>query len=212
MLNVVVVEDNDAIREGLKILIDGTEGYSCIGAFEDCESMLKQIKKLNPDVMLMDLAMPGMGGIEGIKKVKETLPELTILVLTIYEENDRIFDALVAGASGYLIKKTPPSKLLEAIKEAYEGGAPMSAQIARKVIEYFQNPKSTIQHKNEYVLTPREKEILSGLVEGHNFKAIADSLFISIETVRFHFRNIYKKLHVHSQSEAVAKAIKEGLI
>jgi DNA-binding NarL/FixJ family response regulator len=212
MLNVVVVEDNDAIREGLKILIDGTEGYSCIGAFEDCESMLKQIKKLNPDVMLMDLAMPGMGGIEGIKKVKAILPELTILVLTIYEENDRIFDALVAGASGYLIKKTPPSKLLEAIKEAYEGGAPMSAQIARKVIEYFQNPKSTIQHKNEYVLTPREKEILSGLVEGHNFKAIADSLFISIETVRFHFRNIYKKLHVHSQSEAVAKAIKEGLI
>ena len=212
MLNVVVVEDNDAIREGLKILIDGTEGYSCIGAFEDCESMLKQIKKLNPDVMLMDLAMPGMGGIEGIKKVKAILPELTILVLTIYEENDRIFDALVAGASGYLIKKTPPSKLLEAIKEAYEGGAPMSAQIARKVIEYFQNPKSTIQHKNEYILTPREKEILSGLVEGHNFKAIADSLFISIETVRFHFRNIYKKLHVHSQSEAVAKAIKEGLI
>ena len=212
MLNVVVVEDNDAIRDGLKILIDGTEGYSCIGAFEDCESMLKQIKKLNPDVMLMDLAMPGMGGIEGIKKVKAILPELTILVLTIYEENDRIFDALVAGASGYLIKKTPPSKLLEAIKEAYEGGAPMSAQIARKVIEYFQNPKSTIQHKNEYVLTPREKEILSGLVEGHNFKAIADSLFISIETVRFHFRNIYKKLHVHSQSEAVAKAIKEGLI
>ncbi len=212
MLNVVVVEDNDAIRDGLRILIDGTEGYACVGAFEDCESMLKQIKKLNPDVLLMDLAMPGMGGIEGIKKVKAILPELTILVLTIYEENDRIFDALVAGASGYLIKKTPPSKLLEAIKEAYEGGAPMSAQIARKVIEFFQNPKSTVQHKNEYVLTPREKEILSGLVEGHNFKAIADSLFISVETVRFHFRNIYKKLHVHSQSEAVAKAIKEGLI
>ena len=212
MLNVVVVEDNNAIRDGLKILIDGTEGYACVGAFEDCESMLKNIKKLSPDVMLMDLAMPGMGGIEGIKKVKEILPDLTILVLTIYEENDRIFEALVAGASGYLIKKTPPSRLLDAIKEAYEGGAPMSAQIARKVIEFFQNPKSAIQHKNDYVLTPREKEILSGLVEGHNFKAIADSLFISIETVRFHFRNIYKKLHVHSQSEAVAKAIKEGLI
>jgi DNA-binding NarL/FixJ family response regulator len=212
MLNVVVVEDNNAIRDGLKILIDGTEGYACIGAFEDCETMLKHIKKLSPDVMLMDLGMPGMGGIEGIKKVKVILPDLTILVLTVYEENDRIFDALCAGASGYLIKKTPPSKLLDAIKEAYEGGAPMSAQIARKVIEFFQNPKSSVQHKNDYVLTPREKEILSGLVEGHNFKAIADSLFISIETVRFHFRNIYKKLHVHSQSEAVAKAIKEGLI
>ena len=116
MLNVVVVEDNDAIRDGLKILIEGTEGYACVGAFADCESMLKQIKKLTPDVMLMDLAMPGMGGIEGIKKVKAILPELTILVLTIYEENDRIFDALVAGASGYLIKKTPPSKLLGLIK------------------------------------------------------------------------------------------------
>ncbi len=212
MLKVVVVEDNNAIRDGLKILIDGTEGYLCIGAFVECESMLKNIKKLEPDVLLMDLGLPGMGGIEGIKKVKMILPDLTILVLTIYEENDRIFDALCAGASGYLIKKTPPSKLLEAIKEAYEGGAPMSSQIARKVIEFFQNKKTTSPHKNDYVLTPREKEILSGLVEGHNFKAIADSLFISIETVRFHFRNIYRKLHVHSQSEAVAKAIKEGLI
>ncbi len=212
MINVAVVEDNNAIREGLKILIDGTEGYQCIGAFADCESMLKNIKKINPDVMLMDLGMPGMGGIEGIKKVKILLPDLTILVLTIYEENERIFDALCAGASGYLIKKTPPSKLLDAIKEASEGGAPMSAHIARKVIEFFQNQKTTAPQKNIYVLTPREKEILSGLVEGHNFKAIADSLFISIETVRFHFRNIYKKLHVHSQSEAVAKAIKEGLI
>ena len=137
MLKVVVVEDNNAIRDGLKILIDGTEGYSCIGAFVECESMLKNIKKLEPDVLLMDLGLPGMGGIEGIKKVKMILPDLTILVLTIYEENDRIFDALCAGASGYLIKKTPPSKLLEAIKEAYEGGAPMSSQIARKVIEFF---------------------------------------------------------------------------
>jgi DNA-binding NarL/FixJ family response regulator len=212
MLKVVVVEDNNAIRDGLKILIDGTEGYLCIGAFVECETMLKNIKKLEPDVLLMDLGLPGMGGVEGIKKVKALLPDLTILVLTIYEENDRIFDALCAGASGYLIKKTPPSRLLEAIKEAYEGGAPMSSQIARKVIEFFQNKKTLSPHKNEYVLTPREKEILSGLVEGHNFKAIADSLFISIETVRFHFRNIYRKLHVHSQSEAVAKAIKEGLI
>ena len=212
MIKVVVVEDNSPIRDGLKILIDGTEDYSCIGAFAECESMLKNIKKLEPDVLLMDLGLPGMGGIEGIKKVKVLLPDLTILVLTIYEENDRIFDALCAGASGYLIKKTPPSKLLEAIKEAYEGGAPMSSQIARKVIEFFQNKKTASPHKNDYVLTPREKEILSGLVEGHNFKAIADSLFISIETVRFHFRNIYRKLHVHSQSEAVAKALKEGLI
>jgi DNA-binding NarL/FixJ family response regulator len=211
MIKVVVVEDNDSIREGLKILINGTEGYNCAASYSDCESMLRNIKKLSPDVLLMDIGLPGMNGIEGIKKVKLIIPELAILILTIYEENDLIFDALCAGACGYLVKKTPPSKLLEAIREAHEGGAPMSSHIARKVIDFFQKKPASSQ-KSNYDLTPREKEILSGLVEGHNFKAIADSLFISIETVRFHFRNIYKKLHVHSQSEAVAKAIKEGLI
>jgi len=211
MIKVVVVEDNDSIREGLNILINGTEGYNCIACYSDCESMLKNINKFSPDVLLMDIGLPGMNGIEGIKKVKLMIPELAILILTIYEENDLIFDALCAGACGYLVKKTPPSKLLEAIREAHEGGAPMSSHIARKVIDFFQKKPASSQ-KSNYDLTPREKEILTGLVEGHNFKAIADSLFISIETVRFHFRNIYKKLHVHSQSEAVAKAIKEGLI
>jgi DNA-binding NarL/FixJ family response regulator len=212
MLKVVVVEDSTSIREGLKILIDGTEGYSCVGVFSDSETMLKNIVKLNPDALLMDLGLPGMGGIEGIKKAKALLPELTILVITVYEENDLIFEAICAGASGYLVKKTPPSKLLEAIKEAHDGGAPMSSHIARKVFDFFQTKKPTPTPKSAYALTPREKEILTGLVEGHNFKSIADSLFISIETVRYHFRNIYRKLHVHSQSEAVAKAIKEGII
>lgn len=212
MITVIVVEDNDAIREGLKILIDGTEDYKCLAAFPDCEGMLKNLEKLNPDVVLMDIGLPGMSGIEGIKKAKVIFPELTILVLTVYEENDLVFDAICAGACGYLVKKTPPSRLLEAIKEAHMGGAPMSSHIARKVIHFFQEKKQTSPSKEQTLLTPREKEILSGLVEGNSFKAIADSLFISIETVRFHFRNIYKKLHVHSQSEAVAKAIKEGLI
>jgi DNA-binding NarL/FixJ family response regulator len=212
MIKVMVVEDNDAIREGLKILIDGTEGYSCIAAYPQCEVMLKTLEKLNPDVLLMDIGLPGMSGIEGIKKAKVILPELTILVLTVYEENDLVFDALCAGACGYLVKKTPPSKLLEAIQEAYQGGSPMSANIARKVIDFFQQKRQFLPQKQQSILTPREREILSGLVEGKSFKAIADSLFISIETVRFHFRNIYKKLHVHSQSEAVAKAIKEGII
>jgi DNA-binding NarL/FixJ family response regulator len=212
MIKVVLVEDNDSIREGLKMLINGTEGYSCTDSFPECETMIKNIERIDPDVLLMDLGLPGMSGIEGIKKVKSFIPDLTILVLTVYEENDRVFDALCAGASGYLVKKTPPSKLLEAIKDAYEGGAPMSSQIARKVIDFFQKKKPVSQGKEVYILTPREKEILSGLVEGRNFKSIADSLFISVETVRFHFRNIYKKLHVHSQSEAVVKAIKEGII
>lgn len=212
MISVVVVEDNDAIREGLKLLIDGTAGYRCAGAFSSCDVMLKNIEKINPDVLLMDIGLPGMNGIEGIKRVKILLPELNILVLTIYEENDLVFDALCAGACGYLVKKTPPSKLLEAIQEANEGGAPMSAHIARKVIDFFQHKKQISPLKQQNILTAREKEILTGLVEGNSFKAIADSLFISIETVRFHFRNIYRKLHVHSQSEAVAKAIKEGII
>jgi DNA-binding NarL/FixJ family response regulator len=212
MIHVMVVEDNDAIREGLKILIDGTDGYGCIGAYPRCDLMLKALEKLNPDVLLMDLGLPGMSGIEGIKKAKLIFPELTILVLTVYEENDLVFDALCAGACGYLVKKTPPSKLLEAIQEAYLGGSPMSANIARKVIDFFQQKKQFLPQKQQSILTPREREILSGLVEGQSFKLIADSLFISIETVRFHFRNIYKKLHVHSQSEAVAKAIKEGII
>ena len=211
MIKVMVVEDNDAIREGLKILIDGTDGYSCIGAYPNCNLMLKNLERLEPDVLLMDIGLPGMNGIEGIKKAKAIYPDLTILVLTVYEENELVFDALCAGACGYLVKKTPPSRLLEAIQEAYHGGAPMSANIARKVIDFFQQKKQ-FPAKQQTILTPREKEILSGLVEGNSFKAIADSLFISIETVRFHFRNIYKKLHVHSQSEAVAKAIKEGII
>jgi DNA-binding NarL/FixJ family response regulator len=212
MIKVIVVEDNDTIREGLKILIDGTEGYGCIALYPRCESMLKNLAKLKPDVLLMDIGLPGMNGIEGIKQAKVIMPELNILVLTVYEENDLIFDALCAGACGYLVKKTPPSKLLEAIHEAFNGGAPMSSHIARKVIDFFQQKKQSVPVDSPNILTPREKEILSGLVEGNSFKAIADSLFISIETVRFHFRNIYRKLHVHSQSEAVAKAIKEGLI
>lgn len=213
MINIVIVEDNETIREGLKVLIDGMDGYHCSAGFSNCEDLLKKIKTLEFDILLMDIDLPGMSGIEGIKKVKEIYPDSIILVLTIYDENDRVFDALFAGASGYLVKKTPPSRLLEAIKEAYEGGAPMSSHIARKVVNFFQQSKQVVKpEENSTHLTPREKEVLSGLVEGHSIKAISNSLNISIETVRFHFRNIYKKLHVHSQSEAVVKAIKEGLV
>ena len=212
MINVVIVEDNDTIREGLKLLVEGTDGYSCSGSFNSCESMLKVITKLNPQVILMDIQLPGMSGIDGIKEVKKILPETTILVLTVYDENDLVFQALCAGACGYLVKKTSPANLLEAIKEASEGGAPMTSHIARKVVSFFQNKGVFAPSESKNVLTAREKEVLSGLIEGNSYKAIADSLFISVDTVRFHFRNIYKKLHVHSQSEAVAKALKEGLI
>ncbi len=212
MINVVIVEDSMPIREGLKILLNGTEGFKCEAAFVDCESMLKEIETLYPDIMLMDIGLPGISGIEGIKKVKMIYPDLPILVLTIYEENEKIFDALCSGASGYLVKKTEPTRLLEAIKEATEGGAPMSAPIAKKVVEYFSREEVRKTKVKVYPLTNREKEVLRSLVQGNSYQSIADKLFISVDTVRYHFRNIYRKLHVHSQSEAVAKAIKENIV
>jgi len=212
MIKVVIVEDNDTIRLGLKMLIEGTPDYVCEGVYPDCESMFLDIKNLKPDVVLMDIDLPGMSGIEGIIKLRKIYPDLRILVLTIYDEKDTVFKALVAGACGYMVKKTPPAQLLEAIYDAYQGGAPMSSHIARKVVEFFQETNKADIEDESVTLTPREKEVLSGLVDGNNYKAIADSLFISVETVRFHFRNIYKKLHVHSQAEAVVKAIKKGLV
>ncbi|MCB0306623.1 MAG: response regulator transcription factor [Calditrichaeota bacterium] len=213
-MNVMIVEDRDMIRHGLEMLIDGTEGYQCVGAYRDCESMLEDIEALSPDIILMDIDLPGMSGIEGIKRIKDISPDYTILVLTIYEENEMIFEALCAGASGYLVKKTPPAQLLEAIRDACEGGAPMSSHIARKVVDFFQQSKLATgpEPSGDDDLTPREIEVLRRLVEGDSSRAIADALCVSVETVRFHFRNIYKKLHVHSKSEAVAKAIRRRLV
>ncbi len=211
-ITVAIVEDSDSIRYGLEILIEGTDGYKCVASCPDCETLLEKVEKVKPEVILMDIDLPGMSGIEGIKRLKEISDDYNILVLTIYDEKDTIFEALCAGACGYLVKKTPPARLLEAIREANEGGSPMNSHIARKVVSFFQHKKVTQVQHEDFSLTNREKEVLSGLVEGNSYKAIADSLFISVETVRFHFRNIYKKLHVHSQSEAVIKAIKEGLV
>lgn len=211
MINVAIVEDNDNIREGLAALINGTTGYKCVGAFTNCEVFLSRLSSLDVTVVLMDIALPGMNGIEGVKKAREMKPDVNILMLTIYDESNLVFEALCSGACGYLVKKTPPSRLLEAIKEVSEGGSPMSSHIARKVITIFQQDHAS-SVKEEGALTQREKEALILLSEGNNYQEIAESLFISIDTVRHHIRNIYKKLHVHSQSEAVAKAIRKGLI
>jgi DNA-binding NarL/FixJ family response regulator len=211
-IEVVVVEDNQKIADGLKVLLNGTDGLHCPNVFSDCESMLKQIEDILPDVVLMDIGLPGMNGIEGIKRLKKLFPNILILVLTIHEEEDKIFDAICAGACGFLLKQTSPTKLIDAIKEVYEGGSPMSSSIARKVLNFFQEKKTRQTNGNDYNLTSREKEVLKSLVDGFSCKAIADTLFVSIETVRFHFRNIYNKLHVHTQAEAVAKALKEGIV
>lgn len=212
MINVAIVEDNNTIRNGLAALINATEGYSCAAAFQNAEEFLAEIKSKNLDVVLMDIGLPGINGIEAVKRAKLTQPELNILMLTVYEESDIIFDALCAGACGYLVKKTPPARLLEAIKDVHEGGSPMSSNIARKVISTFQKGTPAVSDKEAAALSSREKEALFQLAEGNNYQEIADALFISVDTVRHHIRNIYKKLHVHSQTEAVAKAIRRKII
>ena len=194
------------------MLIDGTSSYKCVGDYETCEDMFEEVEDLEPDVVLMDIDLPGMSGIEGIRKLRQIFHDLRILVLTVYDESDTVFQALCAGACGYMVKKTPPTRLLEAINEAFKGGSPMSSHIARKVVGFFQENDSLFKKREDISLTKREREVLTGLVDGNSYKAIANVLDISIDTVKFHFRNIYKKLHVHSQSEAVAKAIKEKLI
>ncbi|MCL6493598.1 MAG: response regulator transcription factor [Ignavibacterium sp.] len=212
MIKVAIVEDNQTIREGLSALINGTEGYKCVAAFRDCETFLNKLNQLEVDVVLMDIGLPGMSGIEGVAQAVKKNPDLNILMLTIYEDSEKVFDALCSGASGYLVKKTPPAKLLEAIKDAHDGGSPMSSGIARQVINAFKETKAKTSNDEDYKLSPREIEVLNLLADGYNYQEIAESMFISVDTVRHHIRNIYKKLHVHSQSEAVAKAIRKKII
>ncbi len=209
MINVAIVEDNNTIREGLAALIDRTKDYKCVGYYKSCEDYFDNLDLFDVDVVLMDIGLPGMNGIEGVKKTKQINPDINILMLTIYEESEVVYDALCAGACGYLVKKTPPSKLIEAIKDIYDGGSPMSSQIARQVINSFRYERNI---DSLYNLSNREKEVLNLLSDGNNYQEIGEQLFISVDTVRHHIRNIYKKLHVHSQSEAVAKAIRKKLI
>ena len=212
MIDVAIVEDNNTIREGLAALINGTNGYKCVGSYYDCETFLVELENIEPDVVLMDIALPGISGIEGIKKATDIKPKLAVVMLTIYEDSENVFDALCAGACGYLVKKTPPTRLLEAIKEVNEGGSPMSSRIARQVINAFKNEIIISKEDSGYNVSSREKEVLNLLSMGNNYKEIAEELFISVDTVRHHIRNIYRKLHVHSRSEAVAKAIRKKLI
>lgn len=209
-IKVVIIEDVAKIRDGLKTLIDGTEGYCCIGAFRSMEETLPQIGRDLPDVVLVDIGLPGMSGIEGIRELKERHPNLSVLMLTVYDDDTRIFDALCAGACGYLLKKTPPARLLESIKEVVDGGAPMSPEIARRVIALFREVQPPVEA--HYLLTPHETRLLKLLVEGHNYKSAAAELGVSVNTIRFHMRSIYDKLQVHSKSEAVAKALRNRII
>jgi DNA-binding NarL/FixJ family response regulator len=211
MAKVAIFEDNRLTREMLFQLVNGTYGYDCTGAFEDAINVVQKIQRSGPDIVLMDIEMPGINGIEAVKIIKAHYPSILVLMHTGYEDEDKIFDAISAGASGYLLKNTSPAKLLESIAEMSAGGSPMSPLVARKVLEKFSMFKSQSQ-KEEFDLSDREKEILNHLIKGTSYKLIADACCVSIDTVKFHIKNIYDKLHVNSKAEAVAKAFMSGLV
>jgi len=210
IIKTVVIEDQRDLREALATLIDFTPGFACTGAFRSMEEALARLRHELPDVVLSDIGLPGMSGIEGIKILKEKHPQLTILMLSVYDDDDRIFDALCAGASGYLLKHTPPVKLLESLKEAVSGGAPMSPEIAARVISIFRDIRPP--ERVDYDLTPHETRLLRLIVDGHNYTTAADALGVKYSTIKFHMQNIYDKLQVHSKSEAVAKALKNRIV
>jgi DNA-binding NarL/FixJ family response regulator len=209
VVKVAIIEDVREIREGLGRLIGSTPGFRCTGIYASMEEALEKIPHNVPDIVLSDIGLPGMDGINGIRLLKETHPDLNILMLTVYDDNERIFDALCAGACGYLLKKTPWPKIVEALKEAVEGGSPMSPEVARRVITLFREIKPPKEADHE--LTPHETRLLRMLVEGHSYKTAATQLNVSVNTIKFHLRHIYEKLQVHTKSEAVAKALRHGL-
>ncbi|HKF59391.1 MAG TPA: response regulator transcription factor [Blastocatellia bacterium] len=210
VIRVAIIEDRREIREGLRILINGTEGYRCTGSFGSMEEALDKIATDLPDVVLVDIGLPGMSGIHGIRILRSRHAGLLLLMLTVYGDDERIFDALCAGACGYLLKKTPPSRLLDSLKEAVAGGSPMSPEIARRVVTLFRQFRPP--EKADYQLTPHETRLLKLLIDGHNYKTAASELGVSVNTVSFHMRHIYEKLQVHSKSEAVSKALRNHLI
>jgi DNA-binding NarL/FixJ family response regulator len=209
-IGVVLIEDMKDVREGLSVLINGTAGFRCTGAYRTMEDALSGVKRSGTDVILTDIGLPGMSGIDGIRALRARLPEVPILALTVYDSDDQVFRALCAGASGYLLKNTPPARLLESLREVAAGGAPMSPEVARRVLRLFRDFTPPVQAS--YRLTPQEHELLKLLVDGHHKKTAAAALGISVNTVSFHLKHIYEKLQVHSKTEAVAKALRERLI
>lgn len=208
-ISFIIIEDDDSIREGISSFLNSLDEFTCAGAYDSCEKAVGKIDSDTlPDIVLMDISLKGMSGIEGVLRLKTSFPELKIIMLTVYEDDQKIFDSLRAGASGYLLKRTPLENIADAIKDALSGGAPMTPTIARKVLNYFYTSKKA---KTNYDLTSREKEILEQLVAGLSYKKISEELFISVDTVRSHIKNTYQKLQVHSKSEAVAKALKNNL-
>lgn len=210
MIKLLVYEDNPQLREGLTMLINSSDGFKVLASFKNCNNVLSEIREYRPDVILMDIDMPGTNGIDGLKQIRLVNNEVKILMLTVFDDNKSIFEAISNGANGYVLKKTPPAKLLEYVQEAQSGGAPMTSSIATQVLKMF----TTIKHERgeDYHLSDREKEVLSLLVNGYSYKMISAEMYIAIDTVRSQIKKIYEKLHVNSKSEAVAKAFKDRLV
>ena len=210
MIKLLLYEDNPQLREGLTMLIGGSEGFNVLAAFKNCDHVIDEVEAFNPDVILMDIDMPGVNGIEGLKKIRSVNTNVKILMLTVFDDNKNVFQAISKGANGYILKKTPPAKLLEYIAEAQTGGAPMTASVATQVLKMFSSMNN--EKGEDYNLSDREKQVLQLLVDGFSYKMIAAEMFIAIDTVRSHIKKIYEKLHVNSKSEAVAKAFKDKIV
>jgi DNA-binding NarL/FixJ family response regulator len=209
-IRVVIIEDLREVREGLTMLVHGTSGFQCVASYRTMEDALREIGTTMPDVILTDIGLPGMNGVEGTRILRERFPEVPILALTVYDDDDNVFDAICAGASGYLLKNTTPARLLEALREVVDGGAPMSPDVARRVVTVFRAFRPS--PRAAYHLTPQETDLLKLMVEGHHYKTAAAAMGITTSTVSFHLKHIYEKLQVHSKTEAVSKALRERVI
>lgn len=210
-INVIIFEDNRHLRESLQFLLNLTPGYNCLAAYPNCNNLLENLKGKDCDICLMDIEMPGISGIEATKIIKKNLPQISVLIQTVFSDDDSIFQAICAGASGYILKTTSPDEYIEALKNVQSGGAPMTPTIASRVLQLFKTNVLPPSQEN-YKLTEKEKLVLQHLTAGKSYKMIADELAISIETIKTHIKNIYNKLHVHSAPEAVAKAIQERIV
>ena len=202
---VAIFEDNHLLRDGYYQLINGTPGFSCVGAFDTATDLEFKIRRSHPEVVLMDIDMPGVNGIEAVKIIKAKFPAIHVMMQTVFEDEDKIFHAILAGAEGYILKKIAPARMLEAITEVYSGGAPMTPSVASKTLKLFRSTARPLPEADEQGLTARQKEILECIVNGMSYKLIAEKLFVSIDTVRYHVKNIYQILHVHSRFELLNK-------
>jgi DNA-binding NarL/FixJ family response regulator len=210
MTTIGIVDDNDVLRQSMQLLLENSGRFRVVFSLHDVRTLLEQTEIFMPRLLLMDIDMPGINGIEAVKLVKKDYPSVDVVMFTVFEDDEKIFRSIMAGANGYLLKKTPPDKLMEALHEFINGGAPMTGSIATRVLQMFR--KQTNQTAESFNLSPREQDVLIGLTDGKSYKAIAAERFLSTETVRSHVKNIYEKLHVHSKAEAVAKAFREKLV